>query len=222
MYTADLKLTPADALDSTLMSTDRQGANPRGGDFNDARTNPAPLAETDGTVKLIYRGGSKGYKAEFIGVAGAPKWQGPYTTNANPAVPAMATNAEDPFVYRDCRGGYHMLAHAIGKGVHGNVGMHAFSHDGISWHQGSPSIAYTDVVAWSNGTNSTLAQRERPVLIFNTTRNGGGGCDWVPIALINGARIKSNGTAPGEDGGEGTLGGFPNAPTFTLIVPISH
>lgn len=206
-----------------------EGNNPRGGEFNDARTNPAPLAEKDGSVKLIYRGGSKGYKAEFIGVAGAAKWEGPYVTNANPAVPALAVNAEDPFVYRDCRGGYHMLAHAIGSGVRENVGMHAFSHDGIHWQQGSPSVAYTDVVAWSDGTNSTLAQRERPVLIFNTTRSndgggGGGGCDWVPVALINGARMKSNGTVPGERGEEedDALGGFPNAPTFTLIVPIAH
>ena len=38
-----------------------------GGMFNNSRTNPAPLAEKDGSVKLVFRGGSKGYKAEFLG-----------------------------------------------------------------------------------------------------------------------------------------------------------
>ena len=198
------------------------GSNPRGGMFTDVRTNPAPLAEKDGTVKLIYRGGSKGYKAEFIGVAAATTWRGPYTPVTNPAVPAVTGNAEDPFVYRDCRGGYHMLAHAIGPGVHGGVGLHAFSHDGISWHDASPSIAYTDVVAWSNGTNTTLAQRERPVLVFGTGKDG---CHWVPIALINGARMAPPTPIPptsaaGEFEREVKLGAFPNAPTFTLIVPV--
>ena len=32
-----------------------------GGMFNNSRTNPAPLAEKDGSVKLIFRGGAKGY-----------------------------------------------------------------------------------------------------------------------------------------------------------------
>ena len=35
--------------------------------------------------------------------------------------PILSDNLEDPFVFRDCRGGYHMLAHAIGKNVHEKV-----------------------------------------------------------------------------------------------------
>jgi hypothetical protein len=95
-----------------------------GGGYNNSRTNPAPLAEADGTVKLIYRGGAKGYKAEYLGVATADNWNGPYQVQS--PQPVLPDNLEDPFLYRDCRGGYHLLAHAIGRSVKGDVGVHAF------------------------------------------------------------------------------------------------
>ena len=52
--------------------------NANGGGFNNSRTNPAPLIEKDGSVKLLFRGGSKGYKAEFIGLATATRWDADY------------------------------------------------------------------------------------------------------------------------------------------------
>ena len=177
-----------------------------GGGFNNSRTNPAPLANPGGGVTLTYRGGSKGYRAEYIGLATADQWPGPYTVQTE--APILPDNLEDPFVYRDCRGGYHMLAHAVGPAARGGqVGVHAYSADGVSWTMAKPATAYNTTVQWSDGSVSTLARRERPVLVFGTDNSG---CNVVPVALINGALNRSS----------ASLRGFSDTPTFTLIQPV--
>ena len=99
-----------------------------------------------------------------------------------------SAGCRDPFVYRDCRGGYHMLAHSIAPRQKGRVGVHSHSRDGVKWTMGKPAVAYTTNVTWTDGSTSTLARRERPVLVFGDAKAGGGtgeagGCKWVPIAL---------------------------------------
>eukprot|EP01052_Picozoa_sp_SAG31_P034673 SAG31_NODE_4084_length_3603_cov_5.623002_4_plen_431_part_00 len=201
--------------------------SPNGGGFNNSRTNPAPLANDDGSITLVFRGGSKGYRAEFLGSARAEAWADKYfVTTVKPLLP---DNLEDPFLYRDCRGGYHMLAHSIGRDNRG-VGVHMHSTNGHSWSMGNPATAYTTEVAWSDGTNSTLARRERPVLVFE--QNVSSGCKWIPIALINGALNQTHNTsAPSSlEAGSSTvpiendmIAGFKNTPTFTLIQQVlSH
>eukprot|EP01043_Picozoa_sp_COSAG02_P010489 COSAG02_NODE_369_length_23680_cov_36.650609_10_plen_608_part_00 len=187
-----------------------------GGGFNNSRTNPTALVEPDGSILLNFRGGSKGYRAEFLGSARASSWADSYhVTSPKPLLPE---NLEDPFVYKDCRGGYHMLAHSIGRSSHG-VGVHMHSADGKTWIMGTPAVAYTTEVAWSDGTTSMLERRERPVLVFK--KNHTSGCNWIPIALINGALNRTqnaSSSSPSEEDVE--VSDFKNTPTFTLIQPV--
>jgi hypothetical protein len=88
------------------------------------------------------------------------------------------------------------------------VGMHAWSHDGLNWTLGTPKAAYNKTVLWADGSNTTFAERERPVLLFM-----GAGAKGVPTHLLNGVR-------PSSDGGGGGVGSFPNAPTHTIIIPL--
>jgi hypothetical protein len=47
-------------------------------------------------------------------VASAPHWAGPYTRVSQPTRPQMPKEAqEDPFVFIDSRGGFHMLTHIM-------------------------------------------------------------------------------------------------------------
>lgn len=189
------------------------------GGFNNSRTNPTPLVNGDGSVTLIFRGGSKGYRAEFLGAAHAASWADSYQVIT--PKPLLPVNLEDPFVYQDCRGAYHMLAHAIGRNSRG-VGVHMHSLDGKTWAMGSPAVAYTTNVPWSDGTNTTLARRERPVLVFK--KNDTSGCKWVPIALINGALNKTELSWTPQSSlsvdATATVWDFKNTPTFTLIQPV--
>ena len=104
-----------------------------------------------------------------------------------------------------------MLAHAISKNSHGNVGVHSYSSDGKAWTMGSPSVAYTTDVVWDDNTNTTLSRRERPVLVFERRDD----CDFVPVALINGALNKTEAV-----GGSVQASDFKNTPTYTLIQPV--
>ena len=111
--------------------------------------------------------------------------------------------------------------------------MHAFSTDGLTWRMGHPAAAYTTDVLWADGSNVSLARRERPVLVFRKAAvdgTGTAGCAWVPVALINGALNRTNHTT-GSSIGEPDLKSdpdragdesFSNTPTFTLIQPVLH
>jgi hypothetical protein len=116
------------------------------------------------------------------------------------------------------------------------------------WHDGPLRItfhaalkAYTTTIQYTDGTNTTLDRRERPVLVFDVVQPGG--CKWVPIALINGvldhnssddrasawsarsgtdASAVRSGAAGGERTRPGTVGAFTNTPTYTLVQPILH
>ena len=175
-------------------------------------TNPAPYVLANGSVLLVYRGCEDGCKGkEMIGVAMAMDWRGPYTRVATPTRPQMPEQAqEDPFVWQDPRGGFHMLTHEMARDETGHmVGMHAWSHDGLNWTLGTPKAAYNKTVLWADGSNTTFAERERPVLLFM-----GAGAKGVPTHLLNGVRPSSDG------GGGGGVGSFPNAPTHTIIIPL--
>ena len=55
----------------------------------------------------------------------APSWEGPYTRAAED--PAFAIQNEDPGLFVDQRGNFHMLTHYFGPD---GPGGHAFSADG--------------------------------------------------------------------------------------------
>ena len=138
---------------------------------------------------------------------------GPYTRLGRGGAQMAQQAQEDPFLFRNPRGEWHMLTHTMQRGS--SVGLHSYSMDGASWTLGTPSAAYSKSVQWADGTNTTFAERERPVLLFDASGH--------PTHLINGVR-----EAPAESQPEpkqrahvrARSGSFPNQPTYTIVIPI--
>ena len=117
------------------------------------------------------------------------------------------SNVEDPYVYKDARGVYHVVYHSMDAGA-AFCGGHAFSRDGASWT--NTGFAYSNLANYSDGTFQAFSRRERPHVLF------GGADGLTPIALSNGVQY----AAP--PGVSCTIGGspFPCDPIFTLVQPI--
>jgi len=160
-------------------------------------TNPSPLPLQNGTVILIYRGCETHCNgAEMIGVSVADSWKGPYSRISKQ--PIFMNANEDPFIWIDARGKYHLLMHSLesGGGFSGpKVGRHAYSHDGISWHFGSRNLAYNTTVILTDGKSKIYFRRERPQVYFESGNM---------VALVTGVQ---------EQGMQGS---------YTCIQPIAH
>ena len=118
---------------------------------------------------------------EHVIVAKAPSWQGPYrsvTPGRLFAPSPWDPSDEDPFLWQDKRGNFHMLLHHQDNQANQlYLGAHAYSRDGITWTW-SPTIAYTKLVEWDDGTSLLMCRRERPALLLDPT--------WrVPLALFS-------------------------------------
>ena len=79
---------------------------------------------------------------------------------------------EDPMLYMDRRGNWHVVWHVYNAttpcGVcdDSTVSGHHFSANGLDWHA-SRIEPYTNKVEYTNGSTITVATRERPKLIFD-------------------------------------------------------
>jgi len=148
-------------------------------------SNPAPLfLPNDGGVVMLYKGRGKG---QLVGAAWAPALEGPWSRGAEPQ--PFGTGVEDPWLWLDKRTSVlHALFHqGAGSGASWG-GAHAFSlNSGRSWNFTGP--AYSGKMAWSNGTTTVLARRERPQGV--TDANG------TLVALLNAAQA----CLPKEDWG---------------------
>jgi len=123
--------------------------------------NPSPHVMPDGSLALAYRS-RKRSGGEFVSVGLAATSAGPYTDAR--AQPAISTHTgEDPFLWQDERGHWHMLMHNMG----GAVGSHAFSRDAKNWTR-SADQPYTSLVTFSDGTSHQMQRRERPELLLST------------------------------------------------------
>ena len=80
--------------------------------------------------------------------------------------PAVDAFAEDPFLWQDERGHWHMLMHHLFNHVGDPVGAHAFSRDAITWTK-SDVLPYTTFVPFSDGSSVNLTRRERPELVLS-------------------------------------------------------
>jgi len=91
---------------------------------------------------------------------------------------------EDPFLYFDKRGNWHLLAHTYTQETYGQGGNpvsgHGFSTDGIRWHY-AVEEPYNNTVAQSDGTSRTYSTVERPKLVFADAGN-----PHTPTHLFNG------------------------------------
>jgi hypothetical protein len=176
--------------------------------------NPSATVLANGTVVLAYRvrGASN---EEFVTLAVADSWKGPYVPRAAPLW-SNATNdafqaTEDPFLWHDTRG-FHLLMHSMywPQGTDWwtllHAGAYAFSADGAEWtfvgptfHKAedtkpdgplTPSAPWSGYVEWTNGTRTLMMVRQKPSLIFDSAGRA--------THLINGVDYES---PPGQTTG---------------------
>lgn len=129
-------------------------------------SNPSPYILANGSVLLAFRADkgstSSSPKDERVSVAMAPSIYGPFVDSRE--APAVDTHTgEDPFIWQDERGHWHMLMHNM---FGGGVGSHAFSRDAMMWTR-SDVEPYTSVVAFTDGTTKNMKRRERPQLVLS-------------------------------------------------------
>ena len=136
--------------------------------------NPAPWVHKNGTIFIVCGASLK--RATSI--------HGPWETVAliNPSGTRVSGHYEDPYLYIDRRGHFHLLYHVYEthpayECVDATVAAHAFSPDGFSWYT-SDVQPYTTQVVLSSGEKITVSTRERPKLFF--------AADGTPTHLLNG------------------------------------
>eukprot|EP01065_Artemidia_motanka_P049776 TRINITY_DN8355_c0_g1_i1.p1 TRINITY_DN8355_c0_g1~~TRINITY_DN8355_c0_g1_i1.p1 ORF type:complete len:469 (+),score=131.64 TRINITY_DN8355_c0_g1_i1:70-1476(+) len=126
--------------------------------------NPAPWVHPNGTIFIVC-GGS---------ILRADSPAGPYTKAASVSHSGGVPGAyEDPFLYTDALG-WHVLYHVYDTSedptqcVTSTVSAHIFSEDGHTWHSGTEQ-PYTTQVTKTSGEVITVATRERPKLMFDSS-----------------------------------------------------
>ncbi|KAF5632869.1 glycosyl hydrolase family 43 five-bladed beta-propellor domain protein [Fusarium sp. NRRL 52700] len=134
-------------------------------------------------ILVAYRGSPDNQPwIEQIGLARAAGPGGPFT-RLNNDQPLFNNSAEDPSVWRDKRGNWYMIMHALEGGFRGgpNVGGHAYveSLEG-PWYYDTETRAFTTTVQFDDGTSAVDAERERPQLVFTYDGN------MTPILLTSG------------------------------------
>jgi hypothetical protein len=161
--------------------------------------NPAPVVMPDGSVRIMIHTDPDPWAGEVI--AEAKNWRGPYIplTKDIPSLTIPRTN-EDPFMWTDSRGHWHVLVHRMfdppGGGAipsPGWAGGHAFSRDGLTWS--NISRCYNTTIRMRVGTSWEALRRERPKLLFDRAGN---------------MQYLFNGVATAHEG------------TYTLAVPIDR
>ena len=133
--------------------------------------NPAPFVFPNGTVNLYFTAttcppGSGNLSPACIAMARADSFAGPYQF-ATPSRPIAYPESEDPSVFRDKRGNFHLLTnvnsdHArCAQGV--PCGGHAWSRDGFVFSNLTIG-AFGPVITFKNGTEWRNAYVERPLV----------------------------------------------------------
>ena len=151
--------------------------------------NPSPAVHPNGTLFVAC--------TWFLMSAATPA--GPWTQAGPIQLRGKRGAWEDPFLFFDRRGGWHVVAHVY-SGTPGSapgnnlISGHAYSSDGIEWAV-SVSQPYSNVVPIAGGGGQTFATLERPKLMF-----GGSADPHRPVALFNGA-------SPWWDAGAAASGG---------------
>lgn len=153
-------------------------------------TNPSAFPLDGKEMLLVYRGCPYNCSgAEQINVATAPSYKGPYTKLQK--TPVFENGNEDPFVWKDKRGNYHMLLHSLEpEGGFGNgpkVGRHAFATSYAGpWTFGDKSLAFSTEVQYKDGRKIDFFRRERPQLYFSEDGN------MTPLLMTTGVQERNN------------------------------
>ena len=118
-------------------------------------------------------------------------------------------DVEDPYVYKDARGTFHSLFHAMDVGDdQAFCGGHAFSADGgVTWVY--TGLAFSNAANFTDGSLQVFSRRERPHFLF--------AADGVTIiALSSGVQFAAPpGVACSVNGSAA-----PCDPVFTLVQPV--
>ena len=108
-------------------------------------------------------------------IQSAPSYEGPWSFYANITHPwpeaERPYNVEDPFLFIDKRGRWHIINHAYNLTQNSTCGSsdvsaHWFSIDGKDWHW-SPQTPYYSTVTYDDGSTHAFATCERPNLHFD-------------------------------------------------------
>ena len=157
---------------------------------------------SDQPVLMVFKACGKGVVwpcTMHLGIARAPRPNSTVWEVVVPpgAIPFTGKGAEDPYLWRDARGSWHILYHGYDEdGVATGCGGHAFSPDLAHWYDGKEP-AYTLTLEFDNGTTQAVARRERPQLVV--------GKDGTPLYLSNGVQPDASADY-----------------TFTLVVAINQ
>lgn len=169
--------------------------------------NPAPLVFANGSARLYFTArncppGHGALNGNCIAVAHAESWEGPYDMRAARR-PVTYPESEDPFVFVDHRGAFHLLTNVntghdrCGQGV--PCGGHAWSADGLVFSDLVVG-AFGPIVTMPNGSVWRNAYVERPLVTFRDDgvtplafHVGMGrasyvdSCNWVQLFCSDGA-----------------------------------
>lgn len=141
--------------------------------------NPSPLIHPNGTWYVV---------CHHFDVYRAESFRGPWVKiNTELGPLPNGDGSEDPYLFIDKAGYWHVLWHASRKGSDEDncnkghagsiVAAHTYSTNGFEWHL-SGSEPYTNIIEMEGNISTLVATRERPKFIYNT--------EGVPTHLING------------------------------------
>ena len=137
-------------------------------------TNPSAAILPDGTTYLIYKSREYAGSTLQLGIARAPRPDGPYERLQNDPIFKFSNpdfHVEDPFIWYD-NGLFHVIMKDDFKNNCGGItgewgaGVYAISTDCINWNIHSNPKAYSRKVTWDDGTITTQCNLERPNLLF--------------------------------------------------------
>lgn len=143
-----------------------------------ACNNPSPFVHPNGTL----------FVACTWSLRSAPRPEGPWSSDMHlnigsaPNIDNVTRHWEDPFLWIDRRGHWHLLSHTWTPEAPpvNSISGHAFSRDGLEWVS-SPYEPYNSTVHWADGSEGSAvyySTMERPKLVF--------GADGIPTHLVNG------------------------------------
>ncbi|KAG7103345.1 hypothetical protein HYQ44_017433 [Verticillium longisporum] len=126
--------------------------------------------------------------AEKNNIYHSDRWNGPYELEVEPGNIEVhpSLRSEDPFMWRDKRGHWHILQHHMidipeAKGPH--VGAHAYARKWEGpWTYNNITLAYNTTVEFTDGMKTDYYRRERPKLFFSDDG------EMTPLYLVNGVQ----------------------------------
>lgn len=158
----------ADSVRGPWHRPDRPLLEPRLGHWDAiATTNPAPWILPDGSVRMVYKSRTRTHGPRLLGLAGAPRWDGPYAALMEaPLFPGV--DLEDACLWNDGEM-FHMILKDMTGEVGGEAGclVQAWSRDARQWTFPEQPMLQGKRFRWNDGSTEQLGNFERPQLLFD-------------------------------------------------------